>query len=411
MSATKRVSRNPSETIVRISNGELERQELPLALRIVRDAFAREGVEIRPRLLALLLHVARFGDLISDERGIRALGAAPDNNFASAVCALGRQAGSWARPIEIWRPRSHNRRRQFAELCRHLLAKYDVPPFMDSVFFEGFEEEALRHQCWFAHVGAGKNIRQADVPIAMTAKMAHQFLRAPPDSTVLEAIRFGQVLGVGGDARLAQAVLQTRLKDEFANDDFWLSVLVFLAANPMLDAMWIGPMIDYLHATKFGPAATEPNLAMKGRTVPALLRRVQEWHEALSREKKARKAQWAPSGLPALEWKTAEAGDPQRKHWRMVELLNSRELADEGNAMHHCVGTYDYSCASGRVSIWSLRCEDAKGNWRILTVEVENRTRRIVQARGIYNRFAAEEALRILRDWAARARLDVASYL
>lgn len=411
LASTKKVSRNPSDLIRRIHAGELAgTRGLPRSMETVRGAFLALRPELRQGLCDLLVQVARYGDLLNDERGVAGFGADGANNFASAVCALGQHAGSWVRPFEEWRPRSHNRKRQFGELARHLLARYELPGFMDSVFFEG-GDDALRHQCWYVHLGAGKNIRTADLPITMTAKMAHNFQRAPADSTVNEAIRFGQVLGVGGDARLAVAVNATRLRDEFVNDEFWQTVLVFLAANPMLDAAWIGPMIDYVHAIKFAPGAQEPGFSMKGRSVAALLRRVEEWHAQLTKLTRAKKVSWAKSGLPALEWKIGEKGQHAYRHWRIVELLTAKDLFDEGAAMHHCVGTYDYSCSSGAVSIWSLRCEDAKGDWRILTIEVQNKTRRIVQARGIYNRFTDDDALRILKDWAARARLDLAPYL
>ena len=74
-----------------------------------------------------------------------------------------------------WRPDSHNGRKQFGSLARHLLANYDVPAFMDIAWFFGEEDEARQQQGWFVHVGTGGNIRKADVPLTLTKKMAHLF--------------------------------------------------------------------------------------------------------------------------------------------------------------------------------------------------------------------------------------------
>ena len=69
---------------------------------------------------------------------------------------------------------------QFGSLARHLLARYDVPAFLDAAWRDGLTAEGVRHQGWFKHVGRGENIRTADdLPIPMTKRMAHHFLQTP----------------------------------------------------------------------------------------------------------------------------------------------------------------------------------------------------------------------------------------
>ncbi len=69
--------------------------------------------------------------------------------------------------------------------------------------------------------------------------------------------------------------------------------------------------------------------------------------------------------------------------------------------MSHCVGSYAGSCASGRVSIWSLRLADASGQeTRLLTLEVLNQDRQVVQARQKFNRMPGPKELSVLRRWA-----------
>ena len=72
----------------------------------------------------------------------------------------------------------------------------------------------------------------------------------------------------------------------------------------------------------------------------------------------------------------------------------------DGRAMGHCVGTYPGSCSSGRSSIWSLRSRDALGQeTRLLTLEVSNQTRQVVQARQKYNKLPSPREISILNRW------------
>ena len=150
-----------------------------------------------------------------------------------------------------WKPQTHNSRRQFASLARHLFAEWPVPAFMDSGWFLGNGRGAIQQQEWFLHVGRGQNIRTADLPLPYTKRMAHHFMQAPADLTVEAALRWGQIHGLGGSERLARAVLGTRLGTSFGHDDFWITVLQFFIANPMLDLAHVGPIIDYIEQQRF----------------------------------------------------------------------------------------------------------------------------------------------------------------
>ena len=110
--------------------------------------------------------------------------------------------------------------------------------------------------------------------------MVHHFLRGPADYTVEAALRRAQVLGLGGDARLAEAVLGSRLATDFSHEEFWTSLIRWLIASPMLDTGQVGPILDFIHHQKFEPqpsvtAAEEsggepdqPDFSIRGRTPP-----------------------------------------------------------------------------------------------------------------------------------------------
>ena len=72
---------------------------------------------------------------------------------------------------------------------------------MDSVWFLGNGRGAVQQHEWFLQVGRGQNIRTADLPLPYMKRMAHHFMQAPADFTVEAALRWGQIHGLGGDAR------------------------------------------------------------------------------------------------------------------------------------------------------------------------------------------------------------------
>ena len=79
--------------------------------------------------------------------------------------------------------------------------------------------------------------------------------------------------------------------------------------------------------------------------------------------------------------------------------------------MGHCVYSYGGAVSSGMTSIWIVTMEDGKGptgRWAMLTIEVRNQTRSIVQARGRFNRMPTNDERTILARFAAQNGLTVA---
>ena len=193
----------------------------------------------------------------------------------------------------------------------------------------------------------------------------------------------------------------------------------------MLDAFHHGPIIDYLNDRRFvasvpNPNAAlhgqpllvppQPNLTMKGRDPEELLRSVARWHRLLNRHKAGKATFWEPSGI--TPFRQEEGVVENRKVYTITELLCSRELNDEGRAMSHCVGSYSGSCASGRVSIWSMKSIDALGQEnRLLTLEVSVQSRQIVQARQKYNKMPSPKELSILNRWAGAGGPSLSKWL
>ncbi len=94
--------------------------------------------------------------------------------------------------------------------------------------------------------------------------------------------------------------------------------------------------------------------------------------------------------------------------WTITEILTSRALFLEGQAMRHCVATYKEKCVCRQVSIWSMQVETQRGRQRALTIEVEIPKWTICQVRGKCNRLPSANERAIVESWAALEGLRTA---
>jgi hypothetical protein len=343
----------------------------------------------------------------------------------SGLLALASHHAGWLRPIEDWTPTGQSPVPQFGSLAMHLLARYPVPAFMTSVWLRDRDAESLRYQGWYKHIGLGRNIRTADLPLPLTKMMAHHFMLAPDHFTVDAALRWGQVRGMGGSEELARAVSATRLGRSFEHEEFWKTVIQFFVNEPTLDSIHIGPILDYLNVQKFvpqedfleegdlgRPGPPQPNLTMKGRTKRSLLRQVEEWHKSLRHSPKVVTVHWERSGTNEFHFIEKDGRDQEPpRTWAIQELLSSGELYREALAMQHCVASYVRACAGRTSSIWSMRIGNEVRRHRVMTIEVDLKNRTICQARRRRNARPNGKAREMLERWARQERLSIATYL
>jgi len=298
----------------------------------------------------------------------------------------------WQRAACSWSPQATAPREQFCELASHLLASYPVPRFMYSVF------EEPGHGCyreWFAHVGAGWSIRTAPgMTAALTSRMAHYLMQAPDSYGVVGAVRWGQVLGLGGKPPLAKAVIETSLGrqlDVAVEERFWLTYLQWLVNNPELPRNQVGPLVDFLAARR----RREPEFSLKGRTPSSVRQLMEEWHRELRRAPGIGFCPLPRSGFaPRWVWV-----DGRGNVWTVEEIADTFALREEGEAMHHCVFSYASAALAGQCSLWSMKVERLGQRERALTFEVRNATKKVVQARGLQNRMPTSEEQLVLARW------------
>ncbi len=365
----------------------------------------------------LLRWVRSHTELLKPAPGQGSVGWAGAVFLINRLKNLAARQRQWLRPPETWRPTDGNLRLVFRSLAHHLLALYPVPGFMDSAWDLPAGPEGFRQQAWCIRLGRGASVLELNLPLALTRKMAHYVRLAPDHHTVPQALRYGEIRGLGANEDLAREIVIGRLGRKIEHPEFWRTVLWFFVKHPELPLDQVNPVIDFIQETKFGGeeiltehgvarrAPPWPAFSMEGRTPKSMLRLVDAWHLELGRTKKSGSFAWPPSGLQGFHF--LEKLEETDHEWIIRELLDSGALFDEGKAMRHCVYTYAPCCRRGETTIWSLRLRVEDREKRMATIEVDPRKRLIIQARAKSNRRPGVRSLEVLRQWAAWARLQI----
>lgn len=313
----------------------------------------------------------------------------------------------FVREPDTWKPKGKGRDTLFKSLCEHVLAKYPMPPFLWSAFFETENVEKFIEFVRF--VGGGGSVSEALknglLPVSFTRKMCHDFMTTPADVGFFKALRRTQVRSSGGDDRFLSAWMNTQAGNRLhtAEDEaFWSTVIEWFAKNPMMDRNQVGPMVDYIVWRRRQDRA----FSIKGRGVLAMMRGMEDWHNLLAQAKTINGAPFRPSGFKPFELVKGHRdahGNFISEVWKLEEILNRKTLDAEGRVLKHCVYSYVSSIESGRTSIWSLTLNGE----RMITVEVRNDINRIVQARGKMNRQSTAREFSVITEWANKNGLQV----
>lgn len=339
--------------------------------------------------------------------------------WSGALVALTVAHERWLRGPETFAPaRARGARGQLAELARHLLARYPVPRFLDAAWLE---EPGHAFQHFWEHVARGENLRTArDLPLPLTRRAVHFALAAPDDMPILAALRWGHARALGADLRVANGVLQTPLRERFvaAEHAFHEALIRWFMAHPEVPAARYEGVVAYALDQRYGhdPSlgrAPRPGFSLRGRTPTALLREVDAWRERLRQAGLAGRVVSWPHAARIADLEVELEG---RATGRVVQLLSSLELHREGEAMHHCVGSYVFDVVRGGCSIWSVQRRLHYGRVeRLATVEVRPRwggsEPGIVQARACWNVDPSDLAWELIERWAALNGLQRAPWV
>jgi hypothetical protein len=281
---------------------------------------------------------------------------------------------------------------------------------MTLVWLERPSQQARQHQKLFKHLALGNSIRGARLPIQLTQPTASLFMQAPDHLTVEQALRWSQIRGMGADASLAAAVVATRLGATFEHESYWEAVLRLLIRQPKLDLGLVPPIIDFMHTSR-DAYLRRPLRDVPGRSFGSLVHGVRKWMDRSPSYRLRPKLHWPGTPINGFRYIEPQKNTWSVRCWTIRELLDSQELIEEGQVLHHCVARYAERCARRETSIWSMRCHGSLESHRVLTIQLVPATRTIVRALGSCNRPPKRDARQMLHMWAKREGLGIAKWV
>ncbi len=336
------------------------------------------------------------------------------------------------------RTRSGHRSKQVLEMARHLFGRFRVPRVLEQAWSAYLSETVRGRQelpragrrqrelpqaraahgqgnvnlrkidfrAWFVCVATGGSLYKAHTKGLLTKKETHAFLAASDTLDLCQAVIYAVARGAGALDGAAQRLARSKLAQK-PFGDFWFDAVRFFCLPDHLPATvgQVNDLVDYLQARQAEDQAFR--LLGSSQTLPAVLRRMEQWHRALARAKDLSGLEWNGVALPDH---VIEQKDPENKDrlvlWTFHQITSGKELAAEGTAQRHCVFGYKSSCVRGECSIWSLTRTDGVGNKaRRLTIEV-NRYGTIVQKRGLANRLPRPDEEHVVDQWALAFNLE-----
>jgi hypothetical protein len=290
---------------------------------------------------------------------------------------------------------------------------------MDSVWDLSPGPDAFRQQVWWIRLARGASFRDLNLPLAFARRMEHFTRQSPDHYTVMQALRYGETIALGGSIRLAREIAAGRLGQKIEHSTFWRTVLLFFVNHPEMDPGWVAPIIDFIQANKFAgePIVTArgaghrqapwPDFSIKSRTPASMMRLVREWNADMTSKNPRDSFSWPASSIQGFRYIEHCEEPEHHREWTIRELLTSPELYLEGRALRHCVFTYAPKCRRGETTIWSLRLRTGQQEKRIATIEVNPRKGEIIQTRAKANSYAGERSQEMIRRWAEAAGLHV----
>ncbi len=351
-------------------------------------------------------------NLLSPSAGERNLKQIDIERVLRCCTRMIRYQYAWKRIPENWNPPNGSPFVKLRSLVQHLFDQYPVPNFMASLWWN--EQHAPWELKLYLHLAKGRSLRQFSVlnHLEITKRIAALFMQAPDDLSLIQSIRWGHVLSLGGDDRLARILIRQTCLGWFTEDEqFWESVIRFFIQYQPISANEIVEIVRFLHEQRFEPAEivwgagagedpVQPEFSLRGRTLMSLRRHQANWRSEL-----IEKGLMPPPDVHPLDfpWKRSKIRSFRLEEddaaWTIDELLTPREVRNEGRIMQHCVSDYISACEQGKTTLWSMKCQKGEQKRRALTIEVAPKSKVILQASGKQNCSPSVKVSEILNRW------------
>ena len=299
----------------------------------------------------------------------------------------------WIRKPSTWKSS------QGHSLLDHLFAFYPVPEFLYDEWNKGIDFRQFRWISWFILFGQGGSLKRFAKlnEWIIPNKFPHYLHDAAAILSPVQACVYAEIRRLGGTdidfARISQnpafVIDLTLPNDDRTFTTFWHETVIWMVrhrtdlTDEESEQILEWAMHQYTESRRQGAS----RFSLKKLGVRSVLERTSDYFQQF-------KQRWYGYSWSEHGWNwQVETDDKSR--WSFVELTKDEELFCEGKAMRHCVRLYAHRCVSGRSAIVSMRHNGAR--WA--TVEISPASRRIVQARGRFNRELHEEEQRVLDLW------------
>lgn len=294
---------------------------------------------------------------------------------------------------------------RFLDLVRFVFFKYPVPHHLESAWLGAYGARLVAPVCtgddgapdprnWSIIVGQGGSLYRAGTDTYMSRTETHYFVTAPVEVTATQrAFWYAFARAQTRDGDIALRVARTKLVNFHVTNAFWRDAARFFARNPTT-VLEMNDLIDYFAAAR----EADPRFVLVGRSLPALRRRMAEWHRNGGVILDV--SDWEGHPLPDVDCRTGSGLD--RPVWRFRQIKSAASLARDGARKAHCVLTYLNECRDGRTSIWTMTCERPDGTTDSgITIELRN-DGVIVQCRGYGNRAPTADQAAVIKLWARK---------
>lgn len=282
-----------------------------------------------------------------------------------------------------------------SSLIDHLFVRYGPPAYLYSAWSS--DEAHFKWISWFLVLAQG-----AELPLAgrqfewVIPRRLVQFLYDVPTTfRPTEACVYAEIRRRGGGdvdirrvLRNPAFIMDPTEPGTEVHSRFWRETICWLIENrnrlsdAEADLVLSWSMHEFTEAVEFGQS-----FSMAGRGVRSCLERSRTYHHQIT-------FRWEDFRWDDHGWNWSFT-DAEGAGWAFEELTSGIELYSEGIALRHCVATYASRCVAGISSITSVK----RNGVRCVTVEIDPRNGRLVQARGLCNREADDLERQIIQSW------------
>ena len=293
-----------------------------------------------------------------------------------------------------------------------VLRKYGISHFFIKNYNRGNLNEHEFY--WFKDVIKGNNlVYSQNLPLTLSKKLVHYFNTVDNEwaigsaqgdviyqqewqtsieyLSVTEGMIWCSIVNETNNVNYANEIVSNIRGSEHAG--FWVKVMIQLHRNGLRENSPINEIMDYIQYQVF---TANRQINFKTKKAQNIIEESNEWHEVFGNSKYGMPQRIIKLPKSSIEKFYIEEDDCS---FVIRQLKTNKDLFMEGNALHHCVGSYTNNCLIKGSFIFSLRqIDDYNTEKRLITIEVYDN--KIFQKRGKYNRTCLPFEDKIIAKWA-----------